>query len=163
MFKKFPIPDLAAPPPTGFSFLVIFYGIGKLPLPNAIDIRFQKVSGIGASFDVDQQEVQRGSMNDMHSTLPGKRNYPPLILERGMVVGVSPLALELKSFIENRKVKKHDLHVILMDSNNLPIGNWFFKCAYPVSWSISDLDANSNNVMIERLEMRYHHLKSIGI
>jgi phage tail-like protein len=161
MIEKFPVPELALAPPVGFSFLVIFYGIGNVPIPNGLDIRFQKVSGLSTSFENEQEEVQKGSINQIQSTLPGRRNYPKLILERALIIGVSPLAIELQNAVAYQTLKKHDLQVFLLNQMLVPIGSWFFSCAYPVSWSISDLDANQNQVLIETLEMKYQHFRTV--
>lgn len=161
MIGKFPLPELTLPPPVSYSFLVIFYGIGAIPIPNGLDVRFQRVSGIGASFEDQSQEVQRGSMNQEQSVLRGTRSHPNLVLERGLTVGISPLAKELQAAVFDEQFTPHDVHVMLMNEMFIPIANWFFMCAYPVRWSFSDLDANQSQVMIETLELKYKQYRSI--
>lgn len=161
MPSKFPLPELTPPPPLGFAFMVIFYGIGDIPIPNGLDIRFQRVSGIGAHFEDERTEVERGSINQRHTVLPGRPNFTPLVLERGLVTGISPLALELQAAVFDQQFTPHHVHVMLMNELSIPIANWFFMDAYPVRWSISDLDASQSQVVIERLEMRYCNFRAI--
>jgi len=67
------------PPPVNLAFMVPFYGIGAIPIPNPLDIRFQKVSGIGIVFVGSSQPVQEGSQHGHSQSLPGRPTYPKLI------------------------------------------------------------------------------------
>jgi phage tail-like protein len=159
MINKIIVPELTLPPPVGYSFMVIFYGIGNLPIPNGLDIRFQSVSGISVSFETEK--VQKGSVNDKEISLPGEKTHQSLILQRGLTTSFSPLAIELQAAVAHQIINKHDVHVILLNQMLFPIGNWYFSCAYPVKWSISDFDASQNQVVIETLEMKYSNLRTI--
>ncbi len=53
--------------------------------------------------------------------------------------------------------------VTLLDGAKLPLASWLFQQAYPVKWSVSDLDATSNSVVIERMELVYQHMQPIGL
>lgn len=79
-------------PALSFNFLVSFYGIGDQKIPNALDIRFQKVSGIGMS--AGNAKTMRIAGRKIH--LPDFPEYTNLTLERGHIVG-SPLRVELES------------------------------------------------------------------
>ena len=160
MKNKIPAPETILPPPVGFSFMVIFYGIGNKPIPNGLDIRFQKVSGIGTTFETEK--VQQGSVRSGKQTsLPGEQKYPTLKLERGLTTVNSPLAIELQAATAFGFINRHHVHIILIDQREKPLRNWFFSCAYPVSWVISDFDASQNQIVIETLEMRYENLRTI--
>ncbi len=163
MIKKIPIPELTLPPPVSFSFSVVFFGIGNLPIPNGLDIRFQKVSGIGINFETKTEAVETSLKSQKNKTLYGNVSYQNLVLERGVALGISPLSIELKSAINNHKLKKHNILVILLNETFRPIANWMIFKAYPVNWSVSDLDATQNGILIERLEMKFEHLKSIRL
>ncbi len=143
--------------------MVTFLGTGPVPLPNPIDIRFQKVSGIGVDFEDDSEEVQRGSQNDQQQSLRGRPNHPTLVLERGLVVGISPLSIEVKAAIFGQEFNKHNVLVILMGVGGIPLTSYLFTDAYPIRWSITDLDADQNQIIIERLEMRYASFRNIGL
>lgn len=72
-------------------------------------------------------------------------------------MGPSLLKVELEAALlgETGTAKKQMVHVMLMNELMIPIGNWFFRDAYPVSWSFTGLDATQSQVVIERIEMRY--------
>jgi phage tail-like protein len=56
-----------------------------------------------------------------------------------------------------------DVLVTLLNEASLPLMSWLFIKAYPVRWSIGDLDAQSNTVVIERLELAYQRMQTIGL
>jgi len=45
--------------------------------------------------------------------------------------------------------------VTLLDNTRIPIAGWLFMKAYPVKWSVSDLDADANSVVIEHMDLTY--------
>lgn len=63
----------------GFRFLVTFF-IGGI-IPNLLDIRFQKVSGIASK--VETMTVDEGGQNLYTHRLPKKIGFDNLRLERG--------------------------------------------------------------------------------
>ncbi len=67
----------------GFRFGVFFFTGGVLP--NMLDIRFAKVSGLSA--EVKTIEVTEGGQSLYTHRLPERVSYGNLVLERGMVVG----------------------------------------------------------------------------
>ena len=56
-----------------------------------------------------------------------------------------------------------DVLVTLRNEANRALLSWKFLQAYPVRWSIGDLDAQSNTIVIERLELAYQHMQPIGL
>jgi len=146
-------------PPLAFRFGVFF--LIKGIIPNPIDIRFQKVSGLSASIETSSQD--EGGMNEGSGfRFPEKVKYENLRLERGMA-HLSPLNVQIDQAISELKLYPSDVLVILFDESNLPFASWLFLKAYPVKWSMSDLDANSNQVVIETLELAYFKFKPIRI
>ncbi len=53
--------------------------------------------------------------------------------------------------------------VSLLDEESLPIANWLFLKAYPVKWSVSDLDATASAVVIDTMELAYTRFQSVRI
>jgi len=132
-------------------------------MPYPIDIRIQKVSGIGIDVDGSSQPVQEGSQNGHAQSRPGRPTYPKLILERGLVLLPSPLNIEIKAAIFGQEFKKHHVQVFLLSPVGVPLTSYFFYDAWPVKWSATDLDADQNQIMIERIEMRYEKFQIIGL
>src|SRR5579863_2646027 len=76
----------------GFRFGVFFFGGGVVP--NPLDIRFAKVSGLSA--EVKTTTVKEGGQNLYSHKLPERIEYGNLVLERGIVVA-SPLDIEFNT------------------------------------------------------------------
>lgn len=147
-----PIP-LVGNPPLGYRFAVVFF-IGGV-LPNPIDTMFQKVSGLEST--VETITVEEGGQNLYTQRLPKKIQHENLVLERGVFIG-SPLVIELNIAVTLFKFAPSNVLVSLLDDSVAPLASWMFLNAYPVKWSVSDLDAEQNSVVIERMEFTYQHM-----
>jgi phage tail-like protein len=152
-----PLPFVGSPP-LGFRFGVLFLALGVIP--NPLDILFQKVSGLGAT--VETETVREGGQNLYTQLLPKHIQHDNLVLERGMVVG-SPLVIEFNVAMSLFKFKPSNVLVTLLDHTRIPIASWLCVKAYPLKWSVSDLDATSNSVVIEHMELAYRHLQVIRL
>lgn len=145
-------------PPVSFHFMVSFL-IGNF-VPNPLDVGFQTVSGISA--EIETEEIREGGQNIYMQRLPNRVVYENLILERGMVIG-SLLNEEFNVAMTYLRFAPSAVLVILLNENNNPISAWLFNHAYPVKWTISDLDANENGVVIETMELAYTRFQSLRI
>ncbi len=142
----------------GFRFGVSFFVGGVLP--NPLDIRFAKVSGLSA--EVKTTTVIEGGENRYTHRLPDRVDYGNLVLERGMVVG-SPLKLELNATLNAFKFSPSNVIVTLFSDAKVPLAAWTFIKAYPVKWSTADLDASEGKVVIETMELAYSRMKVMEI
>jgi len=52
-----------------------------------------------------------------------------------------------------------DILVTLMDEAGDAVAVWNVVQAYPVKWSMSDLSANGNNVVVETIELAYQYFE----
>lgn len=145
-------------PPLGFRFGVLFFALGVIP--NPLDIMFQKVSGLGST--VETFPIEEGGQNLYTQKLPNKISYENLVLERGVVVG-SPLAIEFNVAMSLFKFAPSNVLVTLLDNTRIPISAWLFMKAYPVKWSVSDLDATANSVVIEHMELAYQRMQVVRV
>jgi phage tail-like protein len=147
-----PLP-LVGNPPLAFRFGVLFFAFGVVP--NPIDIQFQKVSGLGST--AETQTITEGGQNFYTQALPRKIKYENLLLERGMAVG-SPLVLEFNAAMSLFRFNPSNVLVTLLDATCVPVAGWLCMKAYPVKWSVSGLDANSNSVLIEHMELTFQKM-----
>ncbi|MEH1945267.1 MAG: phage tail protein [Nostoc sp.] len=160
MADQFSIPELTLTenPPVGFYFMVVFFIAGILP--NPLDIRFQKVSGISA--EIETTDIREGGENIFRHRLPNHVTYNNLVLERGMVIG-SPLKAEFNTAISSMKFTPSNVLVMLLNDRSIPLSAWLFQRAYPVKWTTSDLDATANAVVIDTMELAYTRFQSVRI
>ena len=146
-------------PPMAFRFGVIF--LAKGIIPNPIDIRFQKVSGFSAS--IETSSLDEGGENVSSGfRFPEKVNYENLRLERGLAL-LSPLNREFDQAMTDLKLRPSNVLVILFGETGIPFAAWLFRKAYPVKWSMTDLDANSSQLVIETMELAYQEFKPFRI
>ncbi|MCG8365112.1 MAG: phage tail protein [Pseudanabaenales cyanobacterium] len=160
MSDSFPIPaiSLSDNPPVGFYFMVTFL-IGGF-VPNLLDIRFQRVSGISSTMETT--EVREGGENLFSLRLPTRMTYGNLVLERGMVIG-SALNIEFNLAMSTMSFQPGNVLVMLLNANHTPVASWLFQETYPLQWSVSDLDANQSSVVIDTMELAYARLQSLRI
>jgi phage tail-like protein len=142
----------------GFRFGVFFFAGGVVP--NPLDIRFQKVSGLSAS--ASTKSVQEGGQNLYTHRLPDRIGYDNLVLERGMVVG-SPLNVEFNAAMSLFRFYTSNVLVTLFGEEKIPLAAWLFVKAYPVKWATSALDATQKSVVIDTMELAYTRMQAIRI
>ncbi|MFC1603759.1 phage tail protein [Planctomycetota bacterium] len=145
----------------GFRFGVFFFAGGVIP--NPLDIRFQRVSGLSA--EVKTTPVTEGGQNLYTHRLPDRIDYQNLILERGMVVDspLNPLNVEFNTVMTLFKFCPSNVMVTLFDEEKIPVSGWLFIKAYPVKWSTSDLNAKENSILIDTLELAYTRMQIMRI
>lgn len=136
-------------PPWGFYYKVEF-NLTK----NKNDVRFQTVSGLSVEYDVE--EYKEGGENRFVHKLPVRTKYADLVLKRGMLTD-SEVTKWLLAAFQDREFKPADINVILMNEKSEPLRTWKVTRAVPKKWSVSDLNANENSIVIETLEMNYRY------
>jgi phage tail-like protein len=142
----------------GFRFGVLFIAGGAIP--NPLDIRFQKVSGLSA--EVETITLEEGGQNLYIHRLPKCISYGNLVLERGFVVG-SPLNIEFGAAMALFKFAPSNVLVTLLGETKIPLAAWLFMKAYPVKWTTSDLDAGETTVLVDTLELAYTRMQIMRV
>ncbi|MBL3655542.1 phage tail protein [Fulvivirga sediminis] len=145
-------------PPLSHRFGVFFFAGGSIP--NPIDFRFQKVSGINT--EIQTSTIREGGQNLYTHRLPEHVNYSNLVLDRGYAT-VSPLVAEFNQTFSQFKFYPSNVLVTLFNESGVPLGAWLYFKAYPVKWAISELDAQSNTVLIEKMELAYTRFQTVRI
>ncbi len=145
-------------PIVGMRFAVLFLAGGAIP--NPLDIRFQKVSGL--SVEVETESIREGGQNTYTQKLPTGIRQGNLILERGMVVG-SPLNIEFNASLSLFKFLTSNVLVTLLSEDQSPLAAWLFMKAWPVKWSTSDLNATEPALVIDTMELAYQRMQILRI
>lgn len=145
----------------GFRFGVFFFAGGVLP--NPLDIRFQKVSGLSATVKLYKGSgYAEGGQNLYVHRLPKSIEYNNLVLERGLIVG-SPLNLEFNTVMSLFKFYPSNVLVTLLNEDKIPVAGWLFIKTYPVKWSTSALDAREKSVVIDTMELTYTRMQIMRV
>lgn len=134
-------------PPWGFYYKVEFEGQGE---PN--EARFQNVSGLSVEYDTE--EFKEGGENRFTHKLPVRTKYADLVLKRGMLTGSEVVTWFFDAF-RNRVFTAKNVNVVLMNERSEPLRTWKITHAIPKKWSVSDLNANENSLVVETLELTY--------
>ena len=144
--------------PLSSRFAVVIFALGVVP--NPIDLRFQRVSGLSAS--ISTVTVREGGQQLYTHRLPDMVSYGNLVLERGFMVG-SPLNIEFNVVFSLMKFAPSNVMITLLNEDAVPIAGWMFVQAFPVRWATADLDASRDEVLIDTLELAYTRMQAIRI
>lgn len=142
-------------PLVGFYFNVEFIGLDDA---TDNDIRFQEVSGLSA--EIGTEELKEGGENRFTHKLPMPAKYSNLTLKRGVVTDTG-LIQWFRDAVESFTFKPLTVKVSLLNENAKPVMTWNFVNAYPIKWSVSNLDAKKNEVMVDTIELAYQYFTRI--
>ena len=138
-------------PPVGFHFKVEFVGIG-----NDNDIRFQAVSCL--TIEYDTESFKEGGENRFEHKLPVRTKYADVSLKRGMLTDSKVIEWCMKAF-ENREFQLATVNISLLNEKHEAIKRWEVIEAWPKKWSVSDLNAQENGIVVETLDLAYKYFK----
>jgi len=139
-------------PPVGFHFKVEVQGLK----PNDNDVRFTEVSGLAA--ELGTEEMAEGGENRYVQKYPVRAKYPDLVLKRGLLHN-SEVWNWARECIEDLWIVPRSVDVKLLNEQHQPLMTWHVHGAYPTKWSVSDLNAANNAVVIESLQLAYQYFK----
>jgi len=141
-------------PPVGFHFRVDFLGIAAGPF----DSRFPEEAG--PAVEVGVEELEEGGENRFSHRLPGRARYGNLVLRRGLL-RESALLKWCEDAILHFQFQPATVNVMLLNESHAPLMAWCFERAWPVKWSVSDLKAQENSIVVETLELAYSRFTRI--
>ncbi|MDZ7695060.1 MAG: phage tail protein [Balneolaceae bacterium] len=101
------------------------------------------------------KSLKKGENRFAHR-LPTPAKYSNLVLKRGVVTETALLNW-FRNAIENFDFDPVTVKVSLLNEESDPLINWSFVGVYPVKWSVSNLDAQKNDVMIDTIELAYKY------
>jgi phage tail-like protein len=139
-------------PPVGFHFKVEVLGLA----PNDHDARFTEVGGLAV--EMGTEEIAEGGENRFSQKFPTRAKYPELVLKRGLLLN-SEILNWIRQCLEDLQIEPKDLDVKLLNEKHEPLLTWHVVKAYPTKWSVSDLNASNNAVVIESLQLSYQYFR----
>jgi phage tail-like protein len=133
---------------------------------------FQKVSGLKTSIEV--VDYREGNMPDRMEKLAGMITYDTVTLERGIsfdddfvkwIKSVTDVVTQGESLgsgtatdVGDASYRK-DVTIKLYNKQGAMVKQWKLMGAWPSEYSIGDLDATSNDVLITTLVLQHHGIK----
>jgi phage tail-like protein len=137
-------------PPVGFHFKV-----EVLNLPgNDLDLRFTEAGGLAV--EIATEEFAEGGENRFTQRYPLRPKYSDLVLKRGLLVK-SEIWNWIRECVEDFTITPKPIDVTLLNESHEPLLTWHVIDAYPTKWSVSDLNASSNTVVVETLQFAYKY------
>ncbi len=117
---------------------------------------FTEVSGLDIATDVVEYREGADPNQDAHK-MPGLRKYANISLKRGIMKGDNDFFNWMKT-INLNQVERRDVVIKLLNENHEPVMIWKAKNAFPVKLTGPVLNAKSNEVAIEELELAHEGL-----
>jgi len=146
---------MAKYPPLGFHFLVKF----ELSPQVIDDTRFQEVSGLEA--EMEMESFTEGGQNRFSWQLPKRTRYSDITLKRGMFIK-SPLVTWCRDALENFSFSPANLTISLLNEQHEPVLSWYVINAIPKKWTISNLNAEENSIVVESITLSYRYFNVIN-
>jgi len=141
-------------PPVGFHFKVEFVGIG-----NNNDSRFQTVTGLTVEYDTET--YREGGENRFEHKIPKNVKFPEaLTLKRGMLTDSAIIKWFMQTF-KARTIKPITVIVTLLNEKHQPLKTWNVVNAWPRKWSVSEFNAQENNLAVDTIELNYAYFTTL--
>ena len=152
MTQRSPAPGSSDPDPSpGLRFTV--------SLPGVSIGTFRQCSGIGV--EVETMDYQEGGNNEFVHKLPTRLKFKNVVLKRG----ITHQSALLDWFNQTRQMgvmaKRGNVTVSLVSPKGQPIRTWSFVEAYPVKWEGPELDASTNQIANESLEIAHSGMQVV--
>lgn len=138
-------------PVLGLHFKVSFDGDSNLK--HEIDV--QEVTGLGASLELET--LEEGGNTFFTYNLPKKTKNEKIILKRALCEEdqSKKIIKWAEDAIYNFDFKPLDLSVVLLNDKHEPIKSWNFFFVIPTKIDYSGMNAISQSLIIETLELNY--------
>jgi phage tail-like protein len=124
---------------------------------------FQKASGLKMS--TEAIEYREGGDSLTVSKTPGLTTFEPITLERGMSEDVDMWEWASKIFSMDEYNQSNNFRanvkIKLLDREGNVVKTWEVPNCWVSRYETSDFDAQSNNVMIETLELQHEGFKLV--
>jgi phage tail-like protein len=148
---------LAPTPLVGYRFLAAFLGSASQA---PFDMRCQRISGLTSTLKTEV--ITEGGESIFMNYRADVLQYDNLVIKRGLILGTL-VNHQFDKIMSGFASYSQDILVTLLDDEEQPSAGWLFQQAYPVKWSISDLDAEQPGILIDTLELAYARLQVLKV
>lgn len=126
-------------------------------------LAFQKVSGLKIS--VAATEYREGTDTNTVRKLPGLATYPNIVLSRGLTDNVSLVRwmreivdLGNEAQLPDDGEFRREVEIQVLSRRGELVRSYLASSAWAMDLELDELDAQSNNVLIEKLELAHEGL-----
>ncbi|GGA02111.1 phage tail protein [Okeania sp. KiyG1] len=118
---------------------------------------FSEVSGL--SSEIELESYEEGGLNGYVHKFPKHTTYPNLVLSRGLVnIDLFSIWYEATS---QGLIQQLNGTILLLNSQGLPVTWWTVKKAYPVKWEGPQLNASSDEIAVEKIELVHQGISKL--
>ncbi len=136
-------------PHANYRFLVEIDGIARGS--------FQECSGFDSTVEVT--EYREGGDNATVRKLPGQAKYSNIQLKWGMTDDVDLYEWHRKAI--KGDVERKNGSIVLLDRRGDEVARWDFVRGWPTKWDGPDLNATSNDVAVEMIEIAHEGVERV--
>jgi len=119
--------------------------------------RFTGISGLGYESEVVTFQDTLADGKIITRKRPGRISFPDIVLKRGL--SADNALVDWYQTVVNGAVERKSGSVVIYDQSSTEIGRWNFENAWISKWSASDLDAGSDDVMIEEITISHEYME----
>ena len=119
--------------------------------------RFTGISGLGYESEVVTFQDTLADGKIITRKRPGRISFPDIVLKRGL--SADNALVDWYQTVVNGAVERKSGSVVIYDQSSTEIGRWNFENAWISKWSASDLDAGSDDVMIEEITIAHEYME----
>jgi phage tail-like protein len=120
--------------------------------------RFNEVSGLSLEITVIEKTETDKLGNTYTSKMAGVTDYKEITLKRNLTPD-NGFWLWMKEIRDGNEDFRHAGAIVLYSTADKEIGRWTFENAWPSKWSASDLDAGTDDVIVEEVVLQIEMLK----
>ena len=125
--------------------------------------KFLEVSGL--TVDVKVETVEEGGENQFVHKLPGRLEWPNVVLKRGVTRSDNLFAWLSKSSGEGfagegSKLTRRSAAIVLLGTDGKRLRSWTLADAFAVKWSGPQFAATSTDAATEELEIAHHGFRA---
>ena len=150
-----------------FRFIVTLYPSDAF-LPTTLsaftalvpEAAFRSVGGLAGELEV--LTYAEGGVNDMVHQLPVRHSWGRISLKRGIMLGTT-LWDWYATGLNDPLGARRDGTIILLNHQGIPSMAWHFHAGIAAKWAGPDLDAMTDGVAMESLEIAHHGLTYVSL
>ncbi len=131
----------------------------KVSLPGVSLGTFREISGIAV--EVETMDYAEGGNNEFVHRLPVRLKFQNVVLKRGITHQRALLDWFNQTRQQGIQNKRGAVTVTLMGPGGEDVQTWSFREAYPVKWTGPTLNASSNQIATETLEIAHAGLSVV--
>jgi phage tail-like protein len=119
--------------------------------------RFTAVSGLGYESEVVTFQDTLADGKVVTRKRPGRISFPDIVLKRGL--SADNALVDWYQTVIDGAVERKSGSVVIYDQSSTELGRWNFENAWISKWSASDLDAGSDDIMIEEITISHEDME----